>query len=306
MAHRVQDARPEQLVPAGLRQGERLDEVPLRQRAARHAVITHPRRQQRRLGHRGKQRAADGPGIAAAEQAICVAAEVLDQGLARIPAAEPVVKLPERLYCHREPLDVSHAHAHVARQVGLRRADRINKPPQRGILPRARVDSRPRQHALVGEVGPPQRRNVPGGLPGRTRIVQADLGEGRRPGLRHADPGSRRRAGIKPQCLPRGGRQAQSIGERREDRDFLRPVLARLVVTQLDLMQAGQARHLRLSKAVLLKDPDDVAQIPLRACVEDVLACADPLHDPAHLRDRQNHGALPVPLVARQPVRCRM
>ena len=111
----------------------------------------------------------------------------------------------------------------------------------------------------------------PAACPADPRMVQADLGEGHRPGLRHADRGSRRRPGLEPQCLPHGGRQARSIGERREDRDFLRPVLARLVVTQLDLMQAGQASHLRLSKAVLLKDRDDVAQIPLRACVEDVL-----------------------------------
>ena len=69
-------------------------------------------------------------------------------------------------------------------------------------------------------------------------------------------------------------------------------------------MQAGQASHLPLSKAALFKGRYDIAEISLRACVEDVLACADPLHNPAHLRDRQNHGALPIPLVARQPVRC--
>jgi len=81
-------------------------------------------------------------------------------------------------------------------------------------------------------------------------------------------------------------------------------VLAQLVVTQPVLMQAGKAGHLYLRKAVLLKDRDDVPEIALRACVQNVLACADPLDNPAHLRDRQNHGALPVPLVARQPVRC--
>ena len=204
MAHRVQDARPEQLVPAGLGQGQRLDEVPLRQRAARGAVVTHPRRQQRRLGHRGEQRAADGSGVAAAEQPVRVGVEVLDQGLAGVPAAEPVVQLPERLHRHREPLDVPQAYPHAACQVSLRRADRIDEPAQRGILPRARVDPRPYQHVLIGEVGPPQRRHVPGGLPGRPRIVQADLGKGRGPGLRHANRGSRRRAGIEPQCLPRG------------------------------------------------------------------------------------------------------
>ena len=47
-----------------------------------------------------------------------------------------------------------------------------------------------------------------------------------------------------------------------------------------------------------------IAKITLRACVKNVLACADPLDNPAHLRKSQNHGALPVPLVARQPVRC--
>ena len=44
-----------------------------------------------------------------------------------------------------------------------------------------------------------------------------------------------------------------------------------------------------------------MAKIALGACVENVLACADPLDNPAHLSKSQNHGALPVPLVARQP-----
>ncbi len=72
-------------------------------------------------------------------------------------------------------------------------------------------------------------------------------------------------------------------------------MLAGLVVAQPVLVQAGQAGHLSLGKAVLLEERDDVAKVPFRACVENVLACADPVHNPAHLGDRQNHGALPVP-----------
>ena len=69
-------------------------------------------------------------------------------------------------------------------------------------------------------------------------------------------------------------------------------------------MQTGQAGDLPLRNTILIKDRDDEPKITLRACVKNVLACADPLDDPAHLRESQNHGALPVPLVARQPVRC--
>ena len=78
----------------------------------------------------------------------------------------------------------------------------------------------------------------------------------------------------------------------------------RLVVTQPVLMQAGEAGHLSLRQAILIKHRDDEPKITLRACVKNVLACADPLDNPAHLRKSQNHGALPVPLVARQPMRC--
>ena len=164
MAHRVQDARPEQPVPARLGQRQRLDEIPLRQRAARRAVVTHPCRQQRRLGHRREQRTANRPGVTAAEQAVPVAAEVLDQRLARVPTAEPVVELPEHLNRHPEPLDIPHAHPHAPGQVGLRRADRIDQPAQRRIIPRARLNPAPHQHTLIGQVGPPQRGDVPGSL----------------------------------------------------------------------------------------------------------------------------------------------
>ena len=161
-----------------------------------------------------------------------------------------------------------------------------------------------RQHALIGQVGPPQRDNIPGGPAWRIRVIEADFGERPLPLLRHANASSGRPVGIKPQCLPCRWREPQPVGERREDRVLLRFVLAPLVVTQPVLVQAGKAGHLYLREAVLLKDRDDVAEITLRACVQNVVTCADPLDYPAHLRDSQNHGALPVPLVARQPVRC--
>ena len=69
-------------------------------------------------------------------------------------------------------------------------------------------------------------------------------------------------------------------------------------------MQASEAGHLSLRQAILIKHRDDEPKITPRACVEHVLACADPLDNPAHLSKSQNHGALPVALVARQPVRC--
>ena len=86
MAHRIQDARPQQPVPARLSQGQRLDEIPLRQPAARCAVVTHPRRQQRRLRHRRKQGAANRLGKTTPEQPVPVTAEVLNQRLASMLA----------------------------------------------------------------------------------------------------------------------------------------------------------------------------------------------------------------------------
>ena len=76
-------------------------------------------------------------------------------------------------------------------------------------------------------------------------------------------------------------------------------MLTRLVITQPVLMQASKARDLPLRNTVLIKDRDDEPKITIRACVKNVLACADPLDDPAHLRESQNHGALPVPMVDR-------
>ena len=64
-------------------------------------------------------------------------------------------------------------------------------------------------------------------------------------------------------------------------------------------MQASEAGNLFLRNAVLIQDRDDEPEITPGACVKDVLACADPLDDPAHLRESQNHGALPVPMVDR-------
>jgi hypothetical protein len=68
-------------------------------------------------------------------------------------------------------------------------------------------------------------------------------------------------------------------------------VLTHLVVTQPVLMQAGKAGNLPLRNTILIKHRDDEPKITLRACVEHVLACADPLDNPAHLGESQNHGA---------------
>jgi hypothetical protein len=139
------------------------------------------------------------------------------------------------------------------------------------------------------------------GVAGYCRLISAtEAGRG----CGTARPAAVGGAVSSPSACRAAGGQAQPVGERREDRDFLRLVLARLVVTQPVLMQAGQAGDLLLGEVVGVQDPDHVAEIAFRACVIDVLACADPLDNPAHLGDRQNHGALPVPLVARQPVRC--
>ena len=94
------------------------------------------------------------------------------------------------------------------------------------------------------------------------------------------------------QEMDAGVRSSKTYTVREAVNEWLRDVLD-------GTSEASQAGHLHLGQAVLLEDRDDVAQIKLGACVEDVLACADPFHDPAHLRDRQNHGALPFPLVAR-------
>jgi hypothetical protein len=77
-------------------------------RAARRAVVRHPCR----LGHRREQRTANRLDVPPAEQAIPVAAEVLDQRLASVPAAEPVIKMTERLHRHPEALHISHARPH--------------------------------------------------------------------------------------------------------------------------------------------------------------------------------------------------
>ena len=59
MTHRVQDARAEQPVIAGLGKRERLNEIPLGKRTAGRAVVAHPGREKRCLSGRGEQRAAD-------------------------------------------------------------------------------------------------------------------------------------------------------------------------------------------------------------------------------------------------------
>ena len=56
-----------------------------------------------------------------------------------MPAAEPVIKVLEQLYCRAEPLNVGHSDAGSARELAIGSAARIDQPPQRSIIPGARV-----------------------------------------------------------------------------------------------------------------------------------------------------------------------
>jgi hypothetical protein len=47
--------------------------------------------------------------------------------------------------------------------------------------------------------------------------------------------------------------------------------------------------------AIQGRDDSDSAKIPFRTCVENVLPCAYPIHDRAHLRHSKSHDALAVP-----------
>jgi hypothetical protein len=59
------------------------------------------------------------------------------------------------------------------------------------------------------------------------------------------------------------------------------------------LPDAGQLRDLPLRHPVHAEDRDDNPEIPPGARLKDILPREDPLHDPAHLRNSQAHGATP-------------
>ena len=73
------------------------------------------------------------------QQAVGVGAEVLDECLTRMPAAEPVVELREQFYRRAETVNVGHADADPARCLAIWRSARIDQPAQRGIIPGGRI-----------------------------------------------------------------------------------------------------------------------------------------------------------------------
>ena len=296
MAHGIQDARAQQPVTGGVGQSQRLDEIPLRIRTVRPGVIGHPRGEQGGLSDRGEQGAADRLGIPAAQQPFAVHAEVLDQRLACVPAAEPVIKLGEQLHRGVEPLDITHPHPDAAQRVRAvaRAAGRIDQPAKRGIIPRRGINQPSLEHALVGQVSPPQHGDVAGGLRWRAGILQPGIEVGCLPGMRQADPRTPGWLGSKPQRPSRRWRHAQPVGEGLEGSGGLRRALAPRILTQPSLQDAGQLRDLPLRQAMSVENRDNRAKIALRAGIQNVLPCADPLHDPAYIRRSQNHGALPV------------
>jgi hypothetical protein len=72
-------------------------------------------------------------------------------------------------------------------------------------------------------------------------------------------------------------------------------------LTQPPLRNPGQLRDLSLRHPVRAKDGDNRPQIPPSARGKNILPRENPLHDPAHLRNVQAHGAIPVPWAAGQP-----
>ena len=203
-----------------------------------------------------------------------------------------------------ETLDIAHSHPHTARHIG-----RLRGPPDRPAsrseaLPSThRVDPTPHQPTLIGQIGRPQRDKVPAApadVPGYSKLTSAN---GADRGCGTTEPGSVRGLGIKAQRLPCRRRTPQPIGERREDRISFGWCLPVLYSLSRSWCRPVRAADLPLREAASLEHRDDIAKITLRACVEDLLACADSLDNPAHLRKSHNHGALPVPLVARQSVR---
>ena len=105
VAHRVEDAGREQPVVGGVGECEGLDEVALGE-PVQAGVVGHPRGELGGLASGGVQRAADGRRAAGAEQSRQLGAEVLDEGVAGVSAAERAVEPVEGLPHRAQPLDV--------------------------------------------------------------------------------------------------------------------------------------------------------------------------------------------------------
>jgi hypothetical protein len=73
------------------------------------------------------------------QHAFGVGTEVVHKGLARMPAAVPVVELLEQFYGRAEPVNVGHADANPARCLAILRPAPVDQPPQRGIIPGGRI-----------------------------------------------------------------------------------------------------------------------------------------------------------------------
>jgi hypothetical protein len=73
------------------------------------------------------------------QQALGIGAEILDESLSGMTSAEPVIKLPEQLYCRTETLKVGQVDANPAGSLAFWPASRIDQPPQRGIIPGRRI-----------------------------------------------------------------------------------------------------------------------------------------------------------------------
>src|SRR6266702_4194728 len=114
VAHRIEDARAKQPVIASLGERERLKEVPLREGAARRAVVGHPRGEKSRLRGSGEKLATNIVRIPAVQKTACVGVEILDKSLTGVPAAEAVIKLGEEVDCSAEPRHVRCADAGTA------------------------------------------------------------------------------------------------------------------------------------------------------------------------------------------------
>jgi hypothetical protein len=184
-------------------------------RAARRAVVGHPCGEQGGLGDRGEQGAAHCLGVAAAQQSLAIGAQVLDQRLARVPAAEPVIQLPEHRDRGPEPLDVAHADPDTSERVlaCARSLAGVDQPVQRGLVPCHRADQPALERVRVVQVGPPQHRYVPRRLRRRAGVPQASVQIWRLPRMRQADSRRARRVSGESQRLTRRRRQAQAIGE---------------------------------------------------------------------------------------------
>ena len=265
-------ARPEQAVIPRLGECQGLDEIPLGERARGGAVIAHPRGQQRSLTDCGEQFTPHGFGVAAAEHPVRVSSEVLDERLPRVPSAIAVIELGEHVNGYPEPFHVGRSDARAARRPVARHLVRVHKPAQRGVIPRSRVGPAALDQRGVVEVGNPQPRDVPPGLLRIAGIGQVRIG----PRCGH---GNGPRTGIKPQCTPRGGRQANAVGELLERRNAFGFALARSPLTESSLGNAGQLGNAALSEAARHECGSDRAEITPGASVHHFRTRADGHHD---------------------------